>query len=319
MELALERNASLIEWDEPALSQFGRKPLRLMHQVHRHELFSDEALARLLDNPQRGDYYVNTMNIDAHDTRSRREGEIRDLPGRDVLRAVAEGRLWILFLRPERAEPRYEALLEEIYREIASHQPGFSAKHLKLSILISSPNIQVYYHSDIPGQSLWQVRGRKRVYVYPNHEPFLGQAALERIAAGEAHEFSLPYDPSFDEHATIYDIEPGQMLHWPLHCPHRIVNGDCLNVSFTTEHFTPAIRRNFIVQCANNVLRQRFGREHLSQDTTGPGYWAKFGLAAAWKLSGSRKRRRKVLDVDFRVDPEAPGGVRDIEPYEYHE
>ena len=48
-------------------------------------------------------------------------------------------------------------------------------------ILISSPNAQVYYHADLPGQSLWQIRGTKRVYIYPPVAPFLTPEQIERI------------------------------------------------------------------------------------------------------------------------------------------
>ena len=64
---------------------------------------------------------------------------------------------------------------------MAETVPGFSPFRTKMTVLISSPDIQVYYHCDVPGQTLWQVRGNKTVSVYPNRAPFLEQAALERI------------------------------------------------------------------------------------------------------------------------------------------
>jgi hypothetical protein len=307
----------LIHWDPSRLPDFGSELVQLNHRLHEHPLFSEAALTHLLDNVSREDYYVNTMDVTSHNLRSRREGEIRGLSGQQVLEAVRNGQIWILLLRPHKTQPAYRELLQEIYAELRRMLPHFDTKFEMMSILISSPNIQVYYHCDIPGQSLWQVRGHKYVHVYPNKPPFLNQAALERIALGEAHEISLPYDEAFEQDATVFDLQPGQMLHWPLNSPHRIVNGNCVNVSFTTEHFTPSIRRTFYVNCANGILRQRFGRTRLGQDTSGLSYWAKFGLVAAYKLTGRRKKRRKVLQVDFAVDPTAPRGVRDIAAYEF--
>lgn len=306
-----------IGWNGTRHADFGAVPLQLEHNLHRHTLFSEESLARIFDNLRREDYYVNTMDVNAHNVRSRREGEISGVSGEAVMDAVKNGQIWILLLHPEKAGPQYRELLREIYSEIAHRQPGFRPYLKKMTILISSPNIQVYFHCDIPGQTLWQVRGNKKVYVYPNRPPFLDQASLERIALGEAHEISLPYQPSFDDHATIYDLQPGQWLHWPLNAPHRIVNGDCVNVSFTTEHFTRAIRRTYFVNYANGVLRHRLGWTPRSQQIAGPSYWAKFGLAAAYKLSGHQNKLRKILKVDFRVDPEAPRGVQTIPGYEF--
>lgn len=286
------------------------------HMLQDHPLFSEASLARLLDGLDRQDYFVNTMDVSAHNVRSRREGEIRGLGGLDVLKAVKTGRIWILLLRPDKAEPAYRELLNDIYAEMESQVAGLHTKYRKMTILISSPNVQVYYHCDIPGQTLWQVRGEKRVFVYPNKPPFLDQAALEKIALGEAHEISLPYSEDFDSHATVFNLRPGQMLHWPLNAPHRIVNGDSVNVSFTTEHFTSASRRRLFVNVANGVLRSRLGWRRLSQRTTGPGYWAKLGVAAAYKLASQRRKKPRTFEVDFAVDPQAPNAVRTIPKYE---
>ncbi|MFN9357878.1 MAG: hypothetical protein ACK58T_09760 [Phycisphaerae bacterium] len=301
-------------WTPGRLQAFGKAPLMLPHGYHAHELFSDEALAGLLGRLGRDDYYVNTMDIDTHDPRTRREGEIGGLDGAQVLEAVRRGRIWILILRPHLHDRRYEALLEEIYAGIAARVPGFRTTHRKLSILISSPRIQVYYHCDVPGQTLWQVRGVKRVMVYPNRAPYLPQDRLERIVTGRAHEISLDHDPAFDGDASVFDLEPGQMLHWPLNSPHRIINHDCVNVSFTTEHFTRDDRRMYHVNFANGVLREDFGMQGLSQATSAPWYWLKAGLVAGYKLTGLHKRAARVREAGFVVDPGAPGGFRDLAP-----
>src|SRR5258708_2340775 len=257
--MASSEAAHLIEWDPERIAKFGAVPLQFNHSLRDHALFSENALARLLDNVGRDDYRVNTMDIASHNSRSRREGEIRDLPGKDVLEAVRAGRIWILLLRPDKRDSAYRDLLHDIYGEMRRMVPGFKPDLGIMAILISSPNVQVLYHCDIPGQTLCQLRGQKRVYVYPNHPPFLKQYSLEKIALRETQEF-LPYEEGFDAGAVIFDLQPGQMLHWPLNAPHRIVNGDCVNVSFTTEHFTPGDRRSFFVNYANGILRNRFGR-----------------------------------------------------------
>ena len=143
------------------------------------------------------------------------------------------------------------------------------------------------------------------------------QHALERIITGEAHEISLDYQPWFDEHAQVVDLEPGRMLHWPLNCPHRIVNADCLNVSFTTEHWTDELRNSYAVNYANGVMRRGLGAaSKLSRPDSGPGLYARMGLAAAWKYAGLQKQREHRFKVDFQVDPSAPWSVRSIPPFE---
>ena len=177
----------------------------------------------------------------------------------DTLDAVRKGHIWVLLQQPHEIEAAYGDLLRDIYAELEERVPGFKSYKHKMSILISSPKVQVYYHADVPGQTLWQVRGTKRVYVYPNTAPFLPQPGIEKIVLGEAHEISLAYEPWFDDYAEVIDLKPGRMLHWPLNCPHRIVNADCLNVSFTTEHMTDDLRNVYAVNYANGILRRTLG------------------------------------------------------------
>lgn len=295
---------------------FGRHALNLGHEFAQSSLFTNEALAGLIERAPRGLCHVNTMDVTTHDPRTRREGIIDGLSGAETLEAVQRGHIWILLQNPDQFDSRYGEMLRAIYDEFEARVPGFKSYRQKMSILISSPRVQVYYHADVPGQTLWQVRGRKRVYVYPNTEPFLPQPALERIVLGEAHEISLGFEEWFDEHAQVIDLEPGRMLHWPLNCPHRIVNADCLNVSFTTEHWTDELRNTYAVNYANGVMRRTLGLTKLSRPASGPGLYGRLALAGAWKFAGLQKRRERSFKIDFKVDPTAPWCVRSIPAYE---
>ena len=307
---------TITDWQPRHADLFGRHTVNLAHNLHGSELFSDAALARLIERTPRDAYHVNTMNPATHDPRTRREGEIGSLKGEAVLEAVRSGMIWILLQNPGSHDDRYQALLDRIYAEFEERVPGLKTYKHKMTVLISSPKVQVYYHADVPGQTLWQVRGRKRVWVYPNSAPFLPQLGIERIVLNEAHEISLGYERWFDEFAEVVDLEPGRMLHWPLNCPHRIVNHDCLNVSFTTEHWTDELRNAYAVNYANGLLRRRLGIAKLSQSTSGARFLAKLGLAAAYKYSGLQKQKEAGFKIDFTVDPGSPNSVRDIPAFD---
>jgi hypothetical protein len=307
----------ITDWEPEKIADFGRKPLRFRHRAHELPLFNDATLAELIEKSPRENYYVNTMKIGATDRSSRREGEIGKLSGAEVLEAVRKGHIWILLLFPDKVNPGYADLLEQVYAEMTARVPGLRVKKKKISILISSPDIPVFYHCDLAGQTLWQVRGRKTVYVYPNKAPYLPQPNLEKIVLNEAHEISLPYQPDWDAKADVFTIDPGDMLHWPLNAPHRIQNASVVNVSFTTEHVTPEVRRHFVVNFGNGILRRTLGMESLSQTTTGPVYWSKFATMAAAKTLRMQKGREQKFKVDFAVDPAAPHGFRDIPAYEF--
>ncbi len=304
------------DFSERHKSLFGRHTVNLGHSLATSPLFTDDALGALIERAPIGSYHVNTMDVTTHDPRSRREGVVDGLSGEDALEAVRRGHIWILLQNPGHYDARYEEMLSTIYDELGQQMPDFKSYKQKLSILISSPRVQVYYHADVPGQTLWQVRGHKRVFVYPNTAPFLPQEGLERIVTGAAHEISLDYEPWFDEYAEVIDLAPGRMLHWPLNCPHRIVNADCLNVSITTEHWTNELRNAYGVNYANGVLRNRFGIQGLTRPQSGLGVWSRLGFAGAWKAAGLEKKRERRFKIDFKVDLDAPWCVRNIQPFE---
>ena len=308
--------AIFTDWSAEYAPLFGRRSLNLGHSLHKHALFTDDALAELIERTPRHDYHVNTMDPKTHDPRTRREGEINGLSGKHTLNAISTGLIWLNLRNPGDHIPAYAELLEQIYEELHERVTDFKTFKQRMTILISSPKIQVYYHADVPGQSLWQIRGTKRVWLYPNKPPFLPQDGIERIVLGKAHEISLPYEKWFDEHAEVADLEAGRMMHWPHNCPHRVTNHDCLNISVTTEHWTKQLRNTYVANYANGILRKHLGLQDLSQSSKGASFYGKLGLAALYKFSGLQKKSAAGFNINFRVDPSAPDSVADIPEYE---
>jgi len=105
------------------------------------------------------------------------------------------------------------------------------------------------------------------------------------------------------------------MLHCPRNCPQRIVNQDCLNVSFSTEHMTRELRNACAVNYANGILRRRLGLARLPQPESGLGLYARLGLAAMHEYSDAQAHRKVGRIIDFQVDPRAPQGVRTVPPF----
>ena len=192
---------------------------------------------------------------------------------------------------------------------------GLKIRHPQIGFIISSPMVQSIYHADIPVTVLWQLRGVKKVYVYPMEEKFLARDMLEGIYLNEFDEVDIPFGDDFDDYAQTVDLEPGQVLTWPQNVPHRVQNHDVLNVSLSTEHYTLESMKRYGVNFANGYLNRHFGIGSLSNSIDGPSAWLKSALAMGIRKTGIQKSHRRVKMVSFRVDPLAPQGVRDIEPY----
>lgn len=307
----------LTEWRPGQTGDFGKKPLLLKHRLADSPLFSDSALARLIEATPRGCFHVNTIGRDETDPRKWREGDMSGLSGPQVMEAVARGNIWVHLQRVHEAFDEYRVFLDELFADIERNAPGFRSYRRSMSVLISSPNMNVALHADVPGQSLWQVRGRKRVWVYPPRPPFLPQEKIEAIVLQRSGDTDLPYDPSYEAAAESFELVAGDWATWPRNAPHRVRNADCVNVSFTTEHWTDELRAGYAVDYANGLLRPVFGGRDLSRETQGPAFMAKFALAAAHK--GWRRlarRNRMPMTVDFRVDPLAAQGFSDVAPYQ---
>ncbi len=312
----MQQTADILTGFKPEHAQlWGRQICHVNHNLHRSKLFGDEALAALIERAPASSYDIISMGAQGAQKRFWRKGELGNTSGMDAIAAIRDGRMWInLGNVGAYAEP-YQELVEQIFAEQERHIPGFKPFNTKAGILISSPKAQVYYHCDIPGQSLWQMRGTKRVYIWPNSEPFLKPAQMERVVLGETEE-EVEYHTWYDNYAQVIDLAPGEMLHWPLNGPHRVENHDCLNVSMTTEHFTDEIRRVYAVNFANGVLRQRFGLTPKSRETRGVGFWAKAALAVAWKSLKLHKPFQRKRVIDFRLAPKEAGRMIDIPAYQ---
>jgi hypothetical protein len=292
-------------FDSESTALWGENIVRLRHTLHQRDLFTDEKLGAILDAIPEGRMAINTMGRKGHDAASWSYCQRGDLSGTQLIEATSQGRIWINVTKIQDIVPEFSDLLDEVFAEIDENVPGLGIFRKSMGLLISSPNAQVFYHADVPGQALWQIRGEKRIWIYPNHEPFLKRPALEGIIRGTTEE-EIQYEPWFDKHAEVVTLKPGDMAHWPLNGPHRVENKDCLNISITTEHWTPEIRRHFAVHYGNGILRQ-FGWQPKSTDLYGPNAWAKIGLTAAWRLTGQQKRQAFKRQMRYKLDSTAPG------------
>jgi hypothetical protein len=300
------------QWDDTHSELWTHQPIRLEHQMHTSPAFAVDELAKLIENYPREHYsLVQTGARGA--SRVWREGDIGNLSGRQVIEAISRGGLWLNMRDVGAVDSRYRELVDRMFEEIVAKVPGFKTpRGHQESILISSPDAQVYYHADLPGQSLVQISGRKRVWVYPNSAPFITAEHLEDIALFNV-EVDLPYKDWYDDHAKVLDIGPGQMLGWQMNAPHRVENLDSFSVSMTISYTNDEIRRAEIVNLANGLLRHRFGYRPRSRNLRGPSYFAKAVMQKLLRDSGWVKRQRNARrPIDFHLDAAQPGKIIDL-------
>ena len=277
------------------------------HQLDQHALFTDTAIAALLDRHPREQVFALSMGTDPTKPEENCLAAHQGLSGAAILQAVKAGRLW-LNVKGLHQDSQYGELIASLYHSVSEQCAGFHPSAVRGTLLVSSPRALVYYHVDGPPSLLWHVRGKKRVWIYPPlDERLVARELLEDIMAGAAHEY-VPYEPSFDSRATVLDLEPGMLVSWPQNASHRITNLDSLNVSISTEHFTPQSRARARVYCANRFLRRTFGLHALSTRERGVGALSKVLLHRLAKLARLERTQMKQHKPTLRVDPQAPLG-----------
>ena len=304
---------TLINWTPEKQRAFTKENLLFTQNIADSDLFTEEALIALIDRYPRDSVEVFTMGYDQTvfgewylGRKTAKDGA--ELDGRALMEAVKHGRLWLNLRRVNHSDPAVGELCERIFAEVAEKTGTHNLK-TDLGLLISSPNAHVVYHLDMPMVMLWQVRGVKKVYLYPADAGFFTDRQIEGIALRESDE-NLPYDPAFDDKAMVHDLKPGEMLTWPQNAPHRIVNGDMVNVSLSIEFMTPRALWHANVIYANGLLRRLFGLNPSVAKSPKILEPFKIVFARAYKLvSGGFKGHKSPLTPAFSLDPKRHGTI----------
>lgn len=305
-------SAIITKFDEKDAIMWGNEPVCIGHSLHQHPLFSNEALAELIESYPREYYGIFSMGSQKNEAWYWRQGDLDGMKGKDVIEAIKRGRLWLNLRSVNKVDKRYAKLLDDLMDEICERMPGYKVKRKGSGILISSPMAQVYYHVDLPGQLLFQIAGRKKLYFYPPHKPFITHEQLEHTAITGLG-VDIKFEEWYDEYARVFEFVPGQMVHWPHFAPHRVVNYDVMNISMTVDFSTDQILRAQMVNYANGILQHGFGWRPRSRSTAGIPFWSKAVLQKVFRdAPWIKKQKTRNEQIEFRLDRAELGQVVEL-------
>jgi len=290
----------ITDWTPEKSAAFSRAPLTFRHALHERPMFSDAGLAEVLDRYPRDQLGVFTMGEDPVEWRTWRRGLADDLSGAELLDAVQRGRIWLNLRHCNDHLETYAALSDEIFADLEGHVRGLRTFKRDVGLLISSPNAQVFYHLDVSLVTLWQLRGRKRMWTYPVAAPYVGQEDLERIVLREQAE-QFTFNPAWDAGAEVVEMLPGVMATWPQNAPHRLVNAESMNVSLSIEFMTPGALMRADVIYADGLLRKRLGARPPVPGRAGLRSAPKVAVARAAKALKLHKPPAATTPPQFRL------------------
>jgi len=283
--------------------------LRFNHRLEDTGLFTDEALARLLDEHPRAEVTVCTMRPNPPADQPWIAGEASNLSGAELVEAARKGALWVSPRSAMTRNPRYKVVFDRLMKEF-SRETGLPYLTADAAVLISSPNMGIFFHVDPAETMLWHVRGHKTIHVYPPRQDIVTEAALEAILMKE-NLSDLPWSGSFEDHGLPVMLEPGQAAFWPQHSPHRVVNGDDLNVSISVEFSSPQSMLTNSVFYTHGRLRRATGWAPKSRgplQALAPAYLLAAKALKTWAPPANNVERAHLRRFD--VDLSAPGCIR---------
>lgn len=249
----------LLDIDATAFrDNFNRRPFLIGHRLVDHPLFQ---LPRLLDLARalpeaQVEYNAGDIPISVAPELTPRTG----LSPEETVRRIEECKSWMALKNVEH-DPDYRELLQRCLAEVKPHSEPIAPGMMQPQafIFLTSPHSVTPYHMDPEHNFLLQVRGSKRIHQWDARDrSIVSEEDLERFYGG-AHR-NMPFRQEFRAKAWVFDLQPGQGLHFPVTAPHFVENGPNVSVSFSITFRTPDLEQRSIVHNVNAYLRGRAWR-----------------------------------------------------------
>jgi len=290
-------------WSEDDAKDYGKKVMIVEHALNETGLFTDEALADMLDNHPSHlidfQYVVNepdypdkqvTVDFSGADGKTMVAAAKSDLP------------IWINVREVMNRHPQYKDVLDQLHTELEKFTGrNRDRKNCRGGILLSSKSARTPYHADPTMTHLWHIRGHKKAWVYPKNPDFLPDEAYESIILGEVDE-DIPWTPEMDEGAIVSpaDLHGGELVLWPNRSPHRVENATYC-VSMVMEFSTKKSAFTNAGMFFNGVMRRKYGFNPSWYNASGPEKMAKATLGRIMSKVGGRSNFRRKDMVRYRL------------------
>jgi hypothetical protein len=296
-----------LKFAENQAKAFSKETLLINHDWHLDKAFDDDGLIKLINAYPYEGVEIFTMGHDPVKTKEWYFGDRGKHDGAALMDGVRRGRLWINLRKAQSVDPYLNELMQALFGQI-NQETGVTTLKPDMGVLISSPGAQVFYHLDMPLVMLFQLRGQKKVYLYPPKAPYVDQVCLEGLALRENDEL-MPYDPSWDQDAFSHSLNPGEMITWAQNAPHRIVNEVGVNVSLSIEFMTPKALLHANRVYANGYMRRRFGMISDNQKPLGAIDMMRALYARILKSTNAFPSGKSPLVKRFSLDQDDPAVI----------
>lgn len=291
--------------------EYGKTIQTFEHTLAESGLFTDDALAELIDRYPTDKIDVCTMSDDPLYPHKHCTVDFRGFSGAQIIEAAKTGDIWINIREAMNLDPAYKDLLDATYLELEKCTGRDRLRrNCRGGILISSPSAKVPYHCDPTMTLLWHIRGRKRVFVYPATSKFLPDKAYEAIVLGEQDQ-DVPYKSEFENSAQVFDLADNTLVAWPHTSPHRVENqGYCISMVMEFSSKTSAFRNS--VMYTNGLLRRRYGRTPSWENAGFFEKSVKSIIGHGLRKFGAHEQFIRQDNVRYALDPKAKNCLKSV-------
>jgi hypothetical protein len=293
----------ITHWSEEDAKDYGKKVMIVEHALNETGLFTDEALADMLDNHP--SHLIDFQYVVNEPDYPDRQVTV-DFTGADGKTMVAAAKsdlpIWINVREVMNRHPQYREVLDQLHTELEKFTGrNRDRKNCRGGILISSKSARTPYHADPTMTHLWHIRGHKKAWVYPKNPEFLPDEAYESIILGEVDE-DIPWTPEMDEGAIVSpaDLHGGELVLWPNRSPHRVEN-ETYCISMVMEFSTKKSAFTNAGMFFNGVMRRKYGLNPSWYNASAPEKIAKAALGRMMSKIGGRKNFRRKDMVRYRL------------------
>jgi hypothetical protein len=210
---------------------YPEQPGLIPHGLAGHDLLTPESLAKLARRIRAVDVEYNRgdlpVGLDPADVPA------NGLEVEETIRTIETNGSWMVLKFVEQ-DPEYRAFLHDILAELEPVVAVATGAMLKLQgfIFLSSPGSVTPFHFDPEHNILLQVRGTKRMIVFPAGDESIAHGAHHEAFHAGGHR-NLPYDERFASRGEAFDLVPGRGIYVPVKAPHWVQNGPGTSISLS--------------------------------------------------------------------------------------
>lgn len=237
--------------------QYGQSIQKMDHNIQQTGLFTDNNLIRAIDM-----HPPELMDI--HTVKTHQLCERGNASSFELLEAVKRGILRITLREMHTLTTPHGRLIKHMHKAFARHM-GLMTFNRTGDLFIAPQQAELPYRFNLDDTAVWNLRGRQRIYIYPDKAPYIHMKDIQ-AAARFNRATAIAYHPGFEANRIAIDVDPGELIFWPHLTPYRVEDLEGLSAGLLLKNVTFQSRARIGAHYFDDFINQRFGKSFSSKN-----------------------------------------------------